>query len=442
MVGSYCVHRVELDTEPDMILEHAGAPRDNHKYIARVNVKDPSNPKRKWRYFYSQGAYQAYLHREAKYGDKVQLANGRVGTVGVDVAAPAASKGGKVRVVRPTRPSKVEEGQQAARRLLGVTAPDRATIATGNTSANRIFDEHRAFQERKLAGKPLGAPFVTKALPRKVEGSLPGTSRTLGEVKTTGTAQPGNTLSSDIRAKIEANKQAGAQKRKEAEENATKKKKPAASSQKATLTTASKDDKSKSKGSGGGRGGGGGSGKGSGKGSGSGRGGGSTRSKKESGDSDNATSFGSVSKLPKLKGDHDPDRDMRAVGASDHDSTNCVAYDLRRRGFEVTPSLKANAGDIKALASSYKGARVAKETNYNRLIAKLSKLNRGCRGMMQFGGRMVMWSVEKQGVVFRDCTNGKLLNQNRMHEKGPFQLIRTDNCEPNTNILRSVRARS
>lgn len=428
MVGSYCIHRVELDTEPDK-LEHAGAPRDNHKYIARVNVKDPSNPKRKWRYFYSQGAYQAYLHKEAKYGDKVQLANGRVGTVGVDVAAPSASKGGKVRTVRPTRPSKVERGQQTARRLLGITAPDRAAIGTGNTSVDRIFDRLRAFQERKLTGKPLGAPFVMKAQPRKVEGPLPGTPRALGEAKSPESARPARKLSSDIQAKIEANKQAEANKRKEAEENA-KKKKPAASTKKVTSSSISKDDKSKSKGSGRGSGG---SRKGSG-GKGSGRG--SSNAKQT-----NASSYGNVSSLPKVTGDHTPDRDMAAVSGGQHDSSNCIAYDLRRRGYDVTAA-DTNAGDIRAVSALYSGARVAEETSFARLTAKLSKLKVGARGMMQYGGRLVIWAMEKGGITFRDCTNGKEINQVQLAKQKSFKLIRTDNCPPNARALGSVKARN
>lgn len=434
MVGSYCVHRVELDTEPDETLAHAWAQKEDHKYVARVNIKNPKDPKRKWLYFYSKERYQAYLNREAKPGDKIILPSGKTGVVGRDVQSPSTMNRGQKQVTKngptprdtatrttttATKPKSVDKGRSLLSRLFGIgdaitNSKNPKTESTGASAISRIFGKLAEYRKRRQESE---------------ESEKSGGDSLSG-------------LAAAAKAKAEATKKAQADQRAAAEADLAAKRAARAAKETNKAPTASKTDEEekKSKGSGGGGGGsGGGSGKGSG---GGGSGKGSGGSGKGSGDSDNATSFGSVSKLPKLKGDHDPDRDMQAVGASDYDSTNCVAYDLRRRGFEVTPSLKANAGDIKALASLYKGAKVAKETNYNRLIAKLSKLKRGCRGMMQFGGRMVMWSVEKQGVVFRDCTNGKLLNQNRMYEKGPFQMIRTDNCEPNTNILRSVRARS
>lgn len=413
MVGSYCIHRVELDIETDDALEHAGGARKKHKYIARVENKHPKSPKDKWRYFYSQEDYQAYLNREAKPGDRVQLANGKMGIVGRDIAAPATRnryRPPEQRETQPTRqtnttatntPTKHDKGVGILSRLFGGKSDINAganpkTEATGSNVIANIFSklaEHRAKKEEEQRSDPLSNAI--------------------------------NNFANAVRAKAEANKKAEEAKRSAAKPKAT----PVSSDKHAVQPS---DDKDKKKGSGGG-GGGGGSGKGGGGGSGKGSG--------ASSKPDNASSLGSVDKLPKLKGDHSADSDMYACGSSKYDGSNCVAYELRRRGYDVTPS-DTNAGDIKSIASMFEGARVAEEKNFSRLVAKLSRLKRGARGIMQFGNRTIVWSIEKQGLVFRDCTNGKIISDSKLQSKAPFKMIRTDNCKPKSNSLASVKARS
>lgn len=424
MVGSYCIHRVELDIETDDTLEHAGGARKKHKYIARVENKHPKSPKDKWRYFYSQEDYQAYLNREAKPGDRVQLPSGKMGIVGRDIAAPATRNRYRPQEDRDmpraktpdhtkttARPTKVEKGAGLISRLFGDpdvnSDPSANTRSKGSSVVTDILQKLAEHRARMNGGNP-----------PKSDG---------------GDSSAGSFLEA-AKAKAAEQKKAVEEKRQAAaEENAKKKaaRDAKAKASSATSTTKSTDDKKGAKGSGRSSGG---SGKGAGK-SASKSGGSSAKQKAE-----DATSLKDVSKLPKVKGDHTPDSDMREAGSSDHDSSNCMAYELRRRGYEVSPS-DANAGDIKSLASMFEGARVAEENNYGRLVAKLSRLPSGSRGIMQFGNRSVVWSVEKQGLVFRDCTNGKLLSDSFMQSKAPFKMIRTDNCKPKSNALRAVRTR-
>ena len=137
-----------------------------------------------------------------------------------------------------------------------------------------------------------------------------------------------------------------------------------------------------------------------------------------------------------------------------------AAYDLRMRGYDVEADgiSKYDAATIEAeITSWYDGEEVKRRSITNngatmkedaeRLEAELLSYGDGARGHMMLywqmgGGHDVIWEIEHGDVVIRDCqTNEKLEVIDYLQYSNYVSYFRTDNIQPNENILETVRSR-
>lgn len=146
-------------------------------------------------------------------------------------------------------------------------------------------------------------------------------------------------------------------------------------------------------------------------------------------------------------------------------ANNCAyctaAYDLRQRGYdveaaEITPY---QANNIYEIAGWYENADVrdfsdvvgkdsATVTEVTKALEKeMSQYGDGARGHLCIywaagGGHDVIWEVEGDDVVIRDCqTNEKLDVNDYMQYAGDFMYFRSDNLEPSEEIYKTVKNR-
>ena len=179
----------------------------------------------------------------------------------------------------------------------------------------------------------------------------------------------------------------------------------------------------------------------------------------------------SFSELKKIDKEQSNDDHQKTINP-DFDRTiydramNCTfcssAYDLRKRGYDVeaNPISMCEAYTIDDIRSWYKNAKVVSqqdvvlETDPNkaasdakRLEVSLKKNGEGSRGHLILywpdgGGHDVIWEVENNEVVIRDCQSGEVNNTMSILEPAiDYEYIRTDNLEPTEEILRTVRNR-
>ena len=144
-----------------------------------------------------------------------------------------------------------------------------------------------------------------------------------------------------------------------------------------------------------------------------------------------------------------------------------AAYDLRKRGYDVeaNPISQSEAYTIDDICSWYKGAkpvykftvdseRSSTSTSNNtarndkeRLIDNLKSQGEGARGHLALywydgGGHDVIWEVENNEVVLRDCQTGEVSRTfSTLDYAYDYAYVRTDNLEPTEAVLRTVRNR-
>ena len=157
-----------------------------------------------------------------------------------------------------------------------------------------------------------------------------------------------------------------------------------------------------------------------------------------------------------------PDEDMKkinpAFGAlSDESKANCVAcshtYALRRKGYDVMangasegyvtgttltayPNAKHERFSANGLNSSKGITRLVKEINLpNNAYGEL------CMNWIFGGGHSVIYTVENNTPMIRDCQSGKVYKGKAMkklleHATGQIEFTRLDNTKPNINALK------
>lgn len=185
------------------------------------------------------------------------------------------------------------------------------------------------------------------------------------------------------------------------------------------------------------------------------------------------------SKLKKQKKDTTPEEDQEIINPDynpdnpmDLYNNNCsyctTAYELRQRGYDV----EANMSDpynpilVDEIQSWWEGSEVVsmrdvifnqktKITNgyytYENLAKsvedELRSYGDGARGNFLLywnggGGHSVVWEVDGNDVYLRDCQNNKQLEIiDYLQYASYFNYIRTDNCEPTEDCLKTVRNR-
>lgn len=146
---------------------------------------------------------------------------------------------------------------------------------------------------------------------------------------------------------------------------------------------------------------------------------------------------------------------------------NCAfctaAYDLRQRGYDVEAAAidPSQCNTVEEIMSWYDNPDLESfeevilrndddgYVNHKEaaecLEADMLKHGEGARGHLllswsQGGGHDVIWEVENGEVVIRDCqTNEELEIYDYVQLSYRFEYFRTDNIEPNENVLKTVR---
>lgn len=149
-----------------------------------------------------------------------------------------------------------------------------------------------------------------------------------------------------------------------------------------------------------------------------------------------------------------------------------IAYDLRRRGYDVEAGSEIDANDDgygdgmtpMTIAECYDGVTVDDFVSIDELAEKygadytlyemaaatekdMLSQGEGARGNLcvywrQGGGHSVSWEVENGKVVIRDCQiNRKMDLMEYAQLSKSWTYIRTDNLAPNKNVLQYVRNR-
>lgn len=143
-----------------------------------------------------------------------------------------------------------------------------------------------------------------------------------------------------------------------------------------------------------------------------------------------------------------------------------AAYDLRKRGYDVeaNPISQVEAYTVHDVASWYDGAKVVSQstvesffrqralenpkealTEKEMLMTALKSNGEGARGHLALywitgGGHDVIWEIENGEVIIRDCQTGEISRTlSQLDCASGYDYVRTDNVEPNENVLRTVR---
>lgn len=152
-------------------------------------------------------------------------------------------------------------------------------------------------------------------------------------------------------------------------------------------------------------------------------------------------------------------------------SQNCpfttAAYDLRKRGYDVeaNPISMMEGYTAEDIMSWYKDAQVVSKSTTELYFKSNARSDRdipddkamlkqalesygdGARGHLFLywtggGGHDVIWEVENNEVVIRDCQSNKIVPMEEYLDKSiDYQYMRVDNLECTDDILRTVRNR-
>lgn len=368
--------------------------RENHKYIARIWHKSS------WRYFYDASALAAFQRKKEKRGETVdvQYADGQ----------------GGFRAAR-------SQNKDLDRHLTSAHHKARQAVTAGKNAADQVLTQ-------------LGLKGISKDPSTLREQRDADTAARLAKYKKRIAAV--EKAKAEKAAELEARRAARA---------AEKKSKP---------VLPEEEEKSK-KGSSGGSGGGG---KGSGgKGSG---GKGSGASAK------NPNAVGALANLPLKDRTYTADEDMRAVNPNrgkgkeyEQNDVNCaLAYDMRRRGFDVRAKGSDEPGGPEKFSEWYKDCKFTEieqddkaKGDYgthavSKLLSDLGQQPNGSYGMVYIswadgGGRAVTWAIEDNKLVFRDCQSGKTLDLKSMAGDISFlQYARTDNLKLTDKAIEAVES--
>lgn len=182
-------------------------------------------------------------------------------------------------------------------------------------------------------------------------------------------------------------------------------------------------------------------------------------------------SFDAMKKIDKKRSNDEdqeainPDYDPKNLDYSYNCSFCTAAYDLRKRGYDVEamPISTLESPVIDDILSWYKGAEAVSEDRVNSKLSQreryntgsrakalnesLAKHGNGARGHLCMywsmgGGHDIVWSVENDKVVYRDCQTNQILDMSEtMRFVDNYSYVRVDNCEPTEEVLRTVRNR-
>lgn len=182
----------------------------------------------------------------------------------------------------------------------------------------------------------------------------------------------------------------------------------------------------------------------------------------------------SFDKIKKIKEKTTSDEDMAIINPGYNPekldySYNCsfctAAFDLRKRGYDVEamPISTLESPVAEDILSWYDGAKAVRESTVNSKLSDkerrspasrakaldkaLLREGEGARGHLGMywsmgGGHDIVWSVENGKVVYRDCQTNEKHNMSQLLSfVDDYTYIRVDNCEPNEEVLRTVRNR-
>ena len=161
-----------------------------------------------------------------------------------------------------------------------------------------------------------------------------------------------------------------------------------------------------------------------------------------------------------------PDADMAACnpryskgGVYKNNCISCaLAYDLRRRGYDVEAALidttSATNGSLPVQLGFYKGEKleafeVPKDPDaaMKRFANQILKYGDGSRGMLRIrwkngDGHAAVWEVDDGSVVIRDPQNNTMVDlSDYMSRAKTFYYFRTDNLELTNKAFRFVQNR-
>lgn len=159
--------------------------------------------------------------------------------------------------------------------------------------------------------------------------------------------------------------------------------------------------------------------------------------------------------LPKKQSEMSPEEDMAAVNpyyesGLDMYTNNCIfcttAYDMRRRGYDVSAIPKQSHYTIENAAEWYEPpAKVKEYEGTSDLEKKLLKEGEGASGNLalywaQGGGHSVYWEVKNGEVVIRDAQTNKVQKvedfEGYLGDYGHY--IRTDNLDLDHTVMETI----
>lgn len=155
--------------------------------------------------------------------------------------------------------------------------------------------------------------------------------------------------------------------------------------------------------------------------------------------------------VKKKEGEWSTDEDMAVINPNKGENgytlncgSCCVAYDLRRRGYDVQ-STKRYYVQTKDLESMYKGGKFqnyppAKSNNAELLYNRVSRYGDGARGIVRVtwasgGGHVMNFEVQNGQMMILDCQTGKKYSKSlfsrieKSIDWSSVQYMRTDNLE-------------
>lgn len=202
------------------------------------------------------------------------------------------------------------------------------------------------------------------------------------------------------------------------------------------------------------------------KGSGGGGGGGGSGKKGSGAAASNPNAVGALASLPLKDRTYTADEDMRAVNPNrskgkqyEQNDANCaLAYDMRRRGFDVTAKGTNEPAGPEAFSEWYRDCKfteIEQDSNakgdygsyaVSKVLSDLGQQPNGSYGMLYIswadgGGHAVTWAIENNKLVFRDCQSGKTIDLSTMaNDISYMQYARTDNLKLTDKAMEAVES--